>query len=329
MKYCSVNIRNEDSVANAISTAKEFCFFLSMDRLGTNLVASAVSEIASNVIKYGIKGRCVFSIIDSGRGIRIKTTDCGKGIDDISQALEDGFTTHQNSLGLGLGVAKRAVDYFYIESNAENGTTVIMEKWMPTPKNRIEYAAISLPDPNYHYNGDGYFFKEFNGDSLFVAIIDGLGEGYNAWKTTKEIKKILANDFMLDINLIIKKCEAIIKDHNPDSGAAMSLLRVTPYRILYLGVGDTHAKLYTTKTIPLDTQSGIIGAFPLPTLREKIHELKSDSTIVLCTDGIQERLSRKSLPLKSSSQIIAETIFTNYRREYGDATVLVIKTRQS
>jgi serine/threonine-protein kinase RsbT len=61
-------------------------------------------------------------------GIRMIFEDSGPGIDDISKALEDGFTTGPG-MGLGLGGARRLMDEFQIESKVSEGTRVVATKW--------------------------------------------------------------------------------------------------------------------------------------------------------------------------------------------------------
>ena len=52
------------------------------------------------------------------------------GIADMSQAMQDGFSTSR-SLGLGLPGSRRLMDEFRVQSKIGQGTTVIMRKWLP------------------------------------------------------------------------------------------------------------------------------------------------------------------------------------------------------
>ena len=54
--------------------------------------------------------------------------DCGPGIADVNQAMQDGFTTSRG-MGLGLPGARRLMDDFEIVSEVGKGTTVTMIKW--------------------------------------------------------------------------------------------------------------------------------------------------------------------------------------------------------
>jgi serine/threonine-protein kinase RsbT len=95
------------------------------------LIASAVSEVARNIISYARPGEVVLSVIqnDSRLGVQVIARDQGPGIADLSQALEKGFSTSR-SLGLGLAGSKRCMDEFCLESALGVGTTVTMRKWL-------------------------------------------------------------------------------------------------------------------------------------------------------------------------------------------------------
>lgn len=94
------------------------------------VIATAISEVARNIIEYGRRGEIAFSLIHQGgqHGIVITARDEGPGIPNIAQAMQDGFTTGRG-LGLGLPGARRLMDEFDIVSPVGVGTTVTMKKW--------------------------------------------------------------------------------------------------------------------------------------------------------------------------------------------------------
>jgi serine/threonine-protein kinase RsbT len=96
------------------------------------LIATAISELARNIIVYAVRGEIILDITsESGRtGIVVIAQDDGPGIPDIEQAMQDGYSTG-NSLGLGLPGARRLMDEFNIKSTVGKGTTIIMKKWVP------------------------------------------------------------------------------------------------------------------------------------------------------------------------------------------------------
>jgi serine/threonine-protein kinase RsbT len=94
------------------------------------LLATAVSEIARNIVEYARTGEVLVSSIEGKRaGVEIIALDDGPGIADIPKALESGYTTARG-LGMGLPGARRLMDEFDIATKVGRGTTVKMRKWV-------------------------------------------------------------------------------------------------------------------------------------------------------------------------------------------------------
>jgi serine/threonine-protein kinase RsbT len=72
------------------------------------LIATAISEVARNIVTYAGRGEIVLRIVQRGprRGLLVIARDQGPGIADIARAMEDGYSTSR-SLGLGLPGSKR------------------------------------------------------------------------------------------------------------------------------------------------------------------------------------------------------------------------------
>jgi serine/threonine-protein kinase RsbT len=94
------------------------------------LVATAISELARNIILYAKRGHIILQSITRGDtpGIAIIARDEGPGIPDIRRALQDGYST-SSSLGLGLPGVRRLMDEFDIVSEVDRGTWVTVRKW--------------------------------------------------------------------------------------------------------------------------------------------------------------------------------------------------------
>jgi len=96
------------------------------------LIATAISELARNIVKFAHRGEISISAVQNGTrsGISIIARDEGPGIPDLSAAMKDGFSTSKG-LGLGLPGTRRIMDDFEIDSQPGAGTTVIVKKWLP------------------------------------------------------------------------------------------------------------------------------------------------------------------------------------------------------
>lgn len=94
------------------------------------LIATAISELARNIVVYAQQGEIVLQLLDGDRrGIVVTARDRGPGIPDLDLALQDGYSTG-GGLGLGLPGARRLMDEFEIVSEIGKGTTVTLKKWM-------------------------------------------------------------------------------------------------------------------------------------------------------------------------------------------------------
>lgn len=94
------------------------------------LIATAISELARNIVSYARKGLITLQKVNGvdRQGLSIVASDNGPGIPDVRQALRDGFST-SGSLGLGLPGVRRLMDEFQITSLPGRGTRVAVKKW--------------------------------------------------------------------------------------------------------------------------------------------------------------------------------------------------------
>ncbi len=115
----------------AVVETMSFSSRIGFGRTEQTLIATAVSELATNILRYAGKGEILLRIAKkAGRtGIEIHATDAGPGIDDVDRAMRDGFSTMKDSLGLGLSAVRRIMDEFEIDSAPGRGTRILARKW--------------------------------------------------------------------------------------------------------------------------------------------------------------------------------------------------------
>jgi serine/threonine-protein kinase RsbT len=125
-----VPIREEVDVAMARKHARQLGSRAGLTRAPTEALATAVSEIARNIVVHATRGEMSFRLVEERerREIVVVARDRGPGIPDPEQAMRDGYSTVKG-LGLGLSGARRLVDEFKLVSVAGRGTTVILVKW--------------------------------------------------------------------------------------------------------------------------------------------------------------------------------------------------------
>ncbi len=96
----------------------------------STLITTAISEMTRNILEYASHGEIVISLLKNGSksGVRIVASDHGPGIADISEVMQDGYSSRKG-MGIGLPGTKRLMDEFEIRSKIGKGTTITMMKW--------------------------------------------------------------------------------------------------------------------------------------------------------------------------------------------------------
>jgi serine/threonine-protein kinase RsbT len=125
-----VAINSDQDIVLARQRGRAMAIELGFSSGDGTLIATAISELARNIVSYARKGQIKLKGIQGSSrvGILVIASDEGPGISDIRQALRDGFST-SGSLGLGLPGVRRLMDEFEISSQSGRGTTVKVKKW--------------------------------------------------------------------------------------------------------------------------------------------------------------------------------------------------------
>ena len=125
-----VPINSDQDIVAARQKGRSLAAALGFSSGDATLIATAISELARNIITYAKSGEIRLTVINGSarQGIQLVARDQGPGIPDVQQALRDGFST-SGSLGIGLPGVKRLVDEFEIVSEENRGTTVTAKKW--------------------------------------------------------------------------------------------------------------------------------------------------------------------------------------------------------
>ena len=125
-----VPINHEGDIVTARQKVRELCNRLDFSGVDQTLVATAISELARNIIEYAKAGEITMSLVETAekKGIAIVAKDNGPGIPNIELAMQDGYSTSKG-LGLGLPGCKRIMNEFSINSRVGKGTIITVKKW--------------------------------------------------------------------------------------------------------------------------------------------------------------------------------------------------------
>lgn len=126
-----IAIRGNPDIVAARERARhlvESIGFTSSQRI---LVATAISELARNMILYARNGEIVIAPRNNGSriGVMVMALDEGPGILNVKKVMAGGYST-SGGLGIGLSGVRRMADEFEINSDAGKGTSVTVTIWL-------------------------------------------------------------------------------------------------------------------------------------------------------------------------------------------------------
>ena len=128
-------IGGEDDIVRSRQRAREVAKSLGFGMVDQSRIATAVSELTRNVVRYatGGHGEIVVRELDGDggrRGIEVVVSDEGPGIPDVALALRDGYTSGAG-MGMGLPGTRSLMDEMDIDSAIGRGT---MPYIIPAPR---------------------------------------------------------------------------------------------------------------------------------------------------------------------------------------------------
>jgi serine/threonine-protein kinase RsbT len=124
----TIPINEESDVLRARTACRDVCEKLGFSMLDQVKIATAVSELARNIVAYAGRGTIdIAAIHGKPRAIDIVARDQGPGIPNLDQILA-GLYKSRTGLGMGLRGVKRLMDHFDIQTGPGRGTQVTLRK---------------------------------------------------------------------------------------------------------------------------------------------------------------------------------------------------------
>jgi len=117
------------------------------DRTSSQELEIVVSELASNIVKYGTSGSLEIEPIDDpeyGRGLAIVAEDAGPPFRNLDLAMRDGYDDsgpidpslllRRRGIGAGLGAVLRLTDSFVVEQDPAQHKRIRVRRYLKRPK---------------------------------------------------------------------------------------------------------------------------------------------------------------------------------------------------
>ena len=311
--------------------------------------ATVVSELGMNIVKYAGRGSMTVSLQTSPRAyVEVLAQDRGPGIADLALALTESYSS-RGTLGLGLPGVRRMSDQFDIRSDPGAGTRVRALRWLQDAPvralDRIDAAPRSADTPpqpagtppGWQYgqarrpcygevvSGDGCMLQAVQHGTV-AGILDVLGHGAEAARLARHCEHWLTANAHADV---VGLAEGLHAEVRGSIGLALTLVFVDAqsHQATVTGVGNTRLFCLRVPGLRIDAQPGIVGGNNMPRLRPTRVQITPQDTLLLATDGIEERLTvEQLLPLRRHGvQHVAQQVLRDHGKDHDDATCMVLR----
>jgi len=329
----SVGIDDPSGVAEARRQASNLSRQLDFDATVAGQLAIAVTEVASNIVKHGERGRIALRPLQAGSvaGIEVLAIDHGPGIANIAESLRDGHSTAGSS-GTGLGALQRLTTGFEIYTRAGKGTVARFEIWSseaPAVPGALPQGALCVPKSGETACGDDWALLSWHGrHALFV--VDGLGHGPDAAIAARAAVDAASKAMQLPaIDLIAAVHDAL----RPTRGAAAAVAVLEPGKQLctYCGVGNIAASIRADgASRSMVSHNGILG-HQVRKIADFTYPFPRGALCIAHTDGISARWDLSAWPglEQRHPSLVAGVLFRDHARERDDATVVAVRNEET
>ena len=324
-----VTVTETSQVAEARRRAVAAARSIGFDETASGRVALVATELATNIVKYGVPGEILVGTYEdgTGSGVEILALDKGPGVLDLGSALRDGHSTG-GSPGEGLGAVRRLSDAFDIASRPGGGTAVMARLSGVRPAGLLSlpaFGAVTVPLKGETANGDAYAVRE-RADGWTAIVADGLGHGPEAAKASEEALRLFHRNQDRPPASILAAIHAGLSHTR---GGAVSVARYERDRktVALAGIGNVLGAVVsgtaTKRTVSLAGTAGHAAR----RIQEFEYPMRQDDLFVLCSDGIATGWSLDAFPGIAGAHpaLVAGLIYRDFARVRDDATVLVVR----
>lgn len=295
-------------------------------------LALVVTELAGNLVLHTTEGGNLLLRLVEGRGadaVEVLSLDKGPGNANFGACLQDGYST-AGTAGIGLGVVKRASEFFEVHSQAGIGTALLCIVTSKPAKQsaRHQFGMANVAIKGESVCGDAGAPLDVGNGRMRLLLADGLGHGPNAAEASNKALEVFAAEPQLPLIPLLEKIHDALR---ATRGAATAVAEIDAERgrLSYAGVGNIAGYIVqagAAESTHLVSMNGTLGA-----VRSRIQEFSypwnADSLLVMTSDGIKNhwRLDRYVGIANRHPSLIAGILFRDHARTTDDATVATLR----
>jgi serine phosphatase RsbU (regulator of sigma subunit) len=189
---------------------------------------------------------------------------------------------------------------------------------------RLEHYAVVRPLRGERVGGDAAIVHQLE-DGLFLAIIDVLGHGPEAYEVALVAEKFLAAHHSSDL---VSSMDGLNEELRGTRGAAVGLchLDLEAGQVRYVGVGNTAARKFARTPVRLFSRDGVIGEYAR-TPKEQSLQLAPGEVLLLYTDGVSDRFDVEDYPgiLRDDLRTVVTTVVRRFGKKHDDAACIAAR----
>lgn len=324
-----IRIDHYSAVHLAAQTARQLAEECGLPGALPDQAAVVASELGSNLAKHATDGALYLQRLPLGGGVEVLAADRGPGMPELERCLADGYSTSA-TLGAGFGAVSRIASHFTIRTRTAVGTLACARLCASDRLAACDegVGVVCLPAEGEVDSGDACTLVDTD-DTRTAIVIDGLGHGTPAAEAAQTGLRAFRRVPDAPLPHILTTVHRALRRTR---GAAVGLLRLSPGRGEFCGVGNVRALAIGPDGVHhrLTGRPGIVGmqlpaTVPVPDL-----PLGPAACAVLHTDGINHRWSLAPSPftLRLPPALLAASLAHEHRITRDDATVLAATPRQ-
>lgn len=352
-----LEVCRERHIYEARWRCREFARALGFGMYDLAAIETAVSELASNILRHAGQGILAIQPLWSDApypvGVEVAATNrpvaggafgpqAGSSLRPAPGGSARPAPERHEGLGIGLGGVQRLMDTCHVEHRGGIVTRVTAAKWLPghRPPGRQEPLQVVEVSCGFEVDlatrpaasrrggalaeavsADGYVVKEREG-RLAAVLLDALGRGASAASVLRAAREaVLKNLEATPLELVTRLHTAL----RGTRGACVAAVVVEPggHRIRWAGVGSVRLRLWhglgPVKAY-LPVTPGVVG-YTLPPLAAHELAVHAPAVLAMASDGLaEEGLERPPAT--------AAALLQRFARPDDDATALIIRWGQ-
>jgi anti-sigma regulatory factor (Ser/Thr protein kinase)/serine/threonine protein phosphatase PrpC len=319
-------------IRRAGEAARAFADSAGFPPLQCEEICLVATELASNLLRHASEGTIRLSRIEAEDrgGIQIDSEDSGPGIDNVEQAISDGYST-AGGPGIGLGTVNRLMDEVEFSSARQTGLLVVCKRWR-RPNERgdvgreLAFGAATRPFRHLLENGDAFIIKQWPGHAL-VGVIDGLGHGQFAQRASQAARHYIEQHFDQPLESLFRGTGRVCQ---ATRGVVMALAQfdLAEQKLRVASIGNIEVRLIGgTEKSHCMVRRGVLGMnAPNPISSE--HAWTSSSLLIMHSDGLRTHWDWDDFRelAQETPSVIAQRLLEALGKPDDDATVVVARS---